>query len=544
MKKFLAILLCLVIAVSLFAGCNKDGDNKGGTAGNNGEKVTLEIGVKSDANITSFEDNAYTKWLEEQTGYDLTFYEFPATTADAKSVLGTMVVDGEMPDIIWNISLNEATRNDYGEDGYFIDLQDYFADKEGASKTFWERFALLSEEDQELNLRKMTNPETGAIYGVPHIETSLVDTMNYQAWINQTWLDELGLEAPTDPTSLRNVLQAFKDAKGDSCIPMIAYNGKMGANVVNWITNMFTHCDNNRMFSVGSDGKLYLPQTTDAYREALIYINQLRKDGLLSELTWTIASNAEIKSILAQTPTQVGVFVGHLTLSMNEGAETLFDYAPLDCYGYALLTDNNRSLSTYITESCENPDAAFNLMMVMTSEEGSLRMRYGEYGTNWTYADPGTKSGLGLDAEIKVLNDPWGTQNNVIWGQIHSTILLYAEGEVNQADEASATEWQLYKNKLVAEQVENFYAANEANDKSVICPTLVYTEEEEEYKKQYSSDCNDVISTYRGYFTTGKKDPTSDADWKEYLDKLDELGVQKWIEIAQTVYERQLKEGV
>lgn len=540
MKKLLAILLCLMMVITLFAGCNNNAstDETNGGEVVNGDQVVLEIGVLGNANVISFTDNAYTKWLEEQTGYKLKFYEFPATSADAKSVLSTMVVDGELPDILWNISLADAVISDYGEDGYFIDLKPYYDDKEGASKIFWERFALLSEDEQEANLRRITDPESGAMYSVPRIEQSLIDPMKYQAWINKAWLDELNLEAPTDPESLYNVLKAFKDAKGDSIIPMMGLEGGLGANLTNWIINMYTYCNNDRVFNVGTDGKLYLPQTTDVYREALIYINKLVKEGLLSPMTWTVTA-AEMKSITAQSPSMVGVFVGHLTLHVTQEAETLYDYVPLNCYGNAILTENLNSRATYITADCDYPDEAFNLLMTMTSKEGSMRMRYGEYGTNWTDADAGTKSFLGLDAEIKILKDPWATQQQATWGSINSTILINAEGEVNQIDETTMTQWQLYKNKIVAEQMTNFYAVNEANDKSMVCPVLVYTEEEDDYIRQIRSDCSGILTKYRSEFCNGVQDPNDDAAWDAYKKQLETLGVEEWIKLAQSVYDRQ-----
>ena len=542
MKKLFAMLLCLIMVISLFAGCNNTTttDNSGDTA-DNGDQVVLEIGVLGNANVISFTDNAYTKWLEEQTGYKLKFYEFPATSADAKSVLSTMVVDQKMPDIVWNVSLAEGVISDYGEDGYFIDLKPYFDDKEGASKIFWERFALLSEEEQESNLRRITDPESGAIYSVPRIEQSLIDPMKYQVWINQSWLDELNLEAPTDPDSLYNVLKAFKDAKGDSIIPMIGLEGGLGSSVTNWIINMFTYCNGDRVWNADANGKLYLPHTTDEYREALIFINKLVKEGLLSPMTWT-AKSAELKSITAQSPSMVGVFVGHLTLHVTQEAETLYDYVPLNCFGNAILSENLNSRATYITADCEAKglaDEAFNLLMVMTSKEGSMRMRYGEYGVNWTDADAGTKSFLGLDAEIKILKDPWATQQQATWGSINSTILINAEGEVNQIDESTMTEWQLYKNKIVAEQMTNFYAANENNDKIAPISALVYTEEEDEYINQIRSDCSGVLSKARSEFCNGVQDPTDDAAWEAYVKQLETLGIDKWMELAQTIYDRQ-----
>ena len=48
-------------------------------------------------------------------------------------------------------------------------------------------------------------------------------------WINQDWLDELGLEIPTNTDELYEVLKAFKENKGEDCIPLIMgpWSGKL-----------------------------------------------------------------------------------------------------------------------------------------------------------------------------------------------------------------------------------------------------------------------------------------------------------------------------
>ena len=63
-KKFLAIILALTVILSLCAGCKKSDelDDKFGADG----KVTIQVGLGSSAKVISFEDNALTKWLEEQ----------------------------------------------------------------------------------------------------------------------------------------------------------------------------------------------------------------------------------------------------------------------------------------------------------------------------------------------------------------------------------------------------------------------------------------------------------------------------------------------
>ena len=541
MKKLLAMLLCIVMILSLLAGC---GGGKEAEEPDDG-KIRLKIGLLQNATVMDYEENAFTKWLEEQTGYELEFQMFASNAGDAKSQLAAMVSTGEeLPDILWRMGLGDSVTREYGEQGYFLDLREFYEDRE-LSATFWERFENeLSEQEQKDNLQRMTDVDTGAIYTVPRIEGSTIDVMDYQVWINQAWLDELSLEAPTDPDSLYDVLVAFKN-RDSSCIPLIGAEDRLGADVVNWIVNMFIYCNDVRRFNVDENGQLSVPYVQDAYREALIYINKLVKEGLLSTMSWSIANDNDLKAIStpANGNAMAGIFVGHLTLHTSFGNKVLYDYVPLDCFGYALVNENLNSRGTYITYDCEHPEEAFKLLMTMFSEEGSIRMRYGEYGTNWEEADKGAKSALGNDAKIKVLQDPWTMTNNACWGAIDSTLLINAEGEATQFDEASMDEWTLFKSKIVAQMVDIYYARAQEKNPKVTCPALVYTLEEEERTEQIRSNCGQYINKSRSEFCTGTMNPNDDAQWQAYLDQLEQLGLQDWLDLAQTVYDRQLSEN-
>ncbi len=533
MKKILSMLLCLVMAIGLLAGCVTTSDGSDETK--EAEQITLTIGVLADPLVISFEENFYTKWLEEQTGYNLEFYEFPSSSADAKSVFSTMVVDGGMPDIIWDIDLGRDVAEEYGEDGYLVDLKPYFDDKEGASKIFWERFALLDETTQAYALSCMTARDSDAMYRMPELQTSAVDTMDSHMYINQAWLDKLGLEAPTDLESLYEVLKAFKTL-GDEVIPMIGDVGAMGSEIVNWLITLQTVYNPDGRFMADENGKLYVPEMTDGYREALIYINKLVTEGLLSPMCWTISAS-EAKAMNSVVPSNVGIFAGHLTLKMAQDSEAIFDYEALNLFGNAYVNLGITQLGTYITSACEHPDEAFNLLMNMYSEEGSKRLRYGVPGMNWVEADEGAKSNLGWDADIKVLHDPYDNTQQINWGKIGSTILLYAEGETAQVSE-DASDWVKKKNELTAAQVENYYAAYEATDWSGLVRNQVFTSEENEYIKQIKSDCDGFISKTRAEFCTGEKDPNDDAAWDAYLAELKTLGIDEYMKIAQGAYDR------
>ena len=548
MKKWIALLLCLATLVTLLTGCGKKeetvSDQPGATTSGDAaaDGVTITIGLPRSALVTDYDNNAFTNWLEEQTGYNIQFQYFQASTSDAKTQLSTMMVSGEkLPDILYNFQLSDDLIKEYGDDGYFLDLRDYYADKEGVSRVFWERLQEIPEEEQVTNVRRMTDVENGAMYSLPCIQTSDIDTMDYQMWINQTWLDELGLQAPTDPDELYEVLKAFKQRDPD-CVPLAGIENSMGGDVINWIVNMFTYCDDTRRWNVDETGKLYMPYTTDDYRQALIYMHKLVQEGLMTPLCWTIKIQ-EMQALTspADNDPMVGIFAGHLTLHVTPGSEVLYNYKPLDLFGNAVINENINRRSTFITTDCENPDAAFALAMALYSKEAGWRLRYGEQGVNWDYADAGTESYLGKPAEIKILDDPFAKLNSCLWGDMAASLLTDAEGE--SAEKVEGTDaWADYKNTIVAEQVANYHAAAEANNPKTLCPPLIQTTQEKDEILQIKSDVLTIINKCRAQFANGELDPNDDAAWNDYLAQLDTLGLAQYQAQSQAIYDRQLSE--
>lgn len=546
MKKWIALLLCLATLVTLLTGCGKKeetvsdqpGASTSGDAAADG--VTITIGLPRSALVTDYDNNAFTNWLEEQSGYSIQFQYFQASTSDAKTQLSTMMVSGEkLPDILYNFQLSDDLIKEYGDDGYFLDLRDYYADREGASKVFWERLQEIPEEEQVTNVRRMTDVENGAMYSLPCIQTSDIDTMDYQMWINQTWLDELGLQAPTNPDELYEVLKAFKQRDPD-CVPLAGIENSMGGDVINWIVNMFTYCDDTRRWNVDETGKLYMPYTTDDYRQALIYMHKLVQEGLMTPLCWTIKIQ-EMQALTspADNDPMVGIFAGHLTLHVTPGSEVLYNYKPLDLFGNAVINENINRRSTFITTDCENPDAAFALAMALYSKEAGWRLRYGEQGVNWDYADAGTESYLGKPAEIKILDDPFAKLNSCLWGDMAASLLTDAEGESAEKVEGRDA-WADYKNTIVAEQVANYHAAAEANNPKTLCPPLIQTTQEKDEILQIKSDVLTIINKCRAQFANGELDPNDDAAWNDYLAQLDTLGLAQYQAQSQAIYDRQL----
>ena len=547
MKKFLAILLALTLLLGLCACGGGEKEQSGGKDANG--KITLSIGIPTNAKIMSLEENALTKWLEEQCDIEIEFVEYAGGTDVSTQISTTVAARQELPDILYGIGLNDGAITTYGKDGYFVDLTPYYEDKEGASKNFWSRIEeALTPEQQDTVIRKITDGDTGKIYAVPTIETSTIDKRNYQPWINQTWLDKLGLAMPQNIDDLYNVLVAFntKDPNGNGDptdeIPLFGSEKSGGnAQVVNWIMNMFMYYDENHKWQdYNGDGQLEFMYTQEAYREGMKFINKLYKEELLTNMLYT-ASGAEMKQITtpASNLAMCGIFVGHLTIHCTMGNEVMYEYVPMPLWGNAVEGDLSCSKSTFITADCDYPDKAFEVLMTLFSWEGSMRVRYGEYGVNWADADEGAKSDMGLDAVYKLISDPLTQQNTAHWGKIASCFNHYAEGETAQISE-NMDEWTAKKSAMHAESRRIFEAAVEANNPKSVCPTLVTSTEEQESSEAVRTNINDLTGKKEMAFVTGVgADINNDADWNDFQKQMEELGLAEYQKYVQTAYDRQ-----
>ena len=79
------MLLCLAMVMSLFAACG-DGNGTTNNKGNDGDNNKITIGMPQDTKvIPNYDENAYTKWLEAESGYDIGFVLYNSAAADYKT---------------------------------------------------------------------------------------------------------------------------------------------------------------------------------------------------------------------------------------------------------------------------------------------------------------------------------------------------------------------------------------------------------------------------------------------------------------------------
>lgn len=502
-----------------------------------GEKATLTIGMERSAVVEDYDTSPATLYLEEQTGIDLEFVLFEGDDIATQWALMT-TGNEKLPDIMLGFGpfSDQNVLFEYGRDGYLIDLTDLL---EEYGYYFWDKYEQLPEVDQERIFNLGTDPETGAFYAMPTYIFQAEDSWSTVQAINQKWLDAVGMEAPTTIEELYDVLKAFatQDPNGNGIadeVPMVGMAKGWVADICNYIVNAYVYYNPDYLLNV-TDGQIWAPFATDEYREAMIFINQLCSENLLSTMNFTIKDYSEAQAFItpANGTSSVGIFAGCPILMCAQDNELLWEYtalAPLqaatDKGGYGAPSAAYLQFKTAITCDCENVELAMKFLDFLNSTGAVMAIRHGQEGYAWEAAE-GTNI-FGNSAVYKMLP----TEKKTTYGGIQGFIVREVDGAPVFVDDGS---WLSLTDKLTGEMDQ---ANKTAPQPEEIVYEFVYNAEETAVAAEAESQIKTYVKDARAQFATGVLDPNDDGDWQEYLDALDTMGLQEYLEVSQAAYDR------
>jgi len=532
MKKIISMLLAFIMLLGTVTGCGKELNVEEMPEGT----VTLTVGLPQYSVISDYDENAFTKYLEETTNVDIEFVSFSSSNAEYAQQLALMCsANEELPDILLGFQIGRYAMNQYGEDGYFIDLTDYI---EAYAPNYQAQLEKLDDETREYIVEKGKHIETNAYYGMPRVNNcETTDLLQSMMHINKTWLDKLGLQVPTTIEELRTVLQAFKtqDPNGNGQADEVPILGKEG--IINYITNAFVLYQQNS-YNI-TDGKAWDPVMTDEFRQALIYMNQLVKDDLYPKLCFSISSETEYKTLISPTegPSKVGIFVGHPERRTSANTDALNEFIALPSLsdatgkgGYTVSSALGVDWMAFITKDCEYPAAAMKFLDAWYMDETIAVQRHGEKGVDWIEEEG--KTPYGTDAHIKVVNSEaffsgsstWAI--NVLGVLTHWNYLAIQQegtGRIAQSGRIQSELWDVMQNGKKPKET----AAN-----------LIYTDEEYELREEKAGTIDSYIVSETILFVSGQKDPSDNAVWNEFLSTLKGLGRKELLDVCQSAYSR------
>lgn len=489
------------------------------------EPITITVGYMRSANAPAYETMQVWKDFQEMTGVTIEFVELPLT--NASETFNLLMATGEYPDV-WYGRIADVEKSTidamYGPSGVFLELNDLIDQYAPNVKNMFETENMVREKISV----------DGKIYSLPRVTNSNNQYVEDKWYINQVWLDKVGLAVPTTPAELRTVLEAFRDndvnGNGDPNdeIPMSLWAGYygMGSLYGPWgvVDNQFNHM-------MVRDGKMIFVPSAEGYREGLAYWRDMYADGLLWDQTFTIG-NDQFNAVAQGEYPVFGSFLRHVG-DYVVGSDRYFDYThvgPLKGEDGTQLWKNTESPTIYkdcfiITDKCKYPEVAIRLADYFYTVQGTLEFVNGPENLTWKWNEDGTFTNI--PAPEGISTDDW-MNGNAPGG--YSTI--YVSGELSKMGKPMDPE------SLPARIGEDFvkHAERYKPYQSLeYCPTLSFTPEEQEELDLIRGTIFSYVKEMEAKFIIGQEDL---AVWDQYVSTLDQMGLAKLLEIYQIAYDR------
>ncbi len=503
------------------------------------EPTVLKILVSNGEQISDFNDNAYTKWLEEKTGVDLQIEVVNST--DAQTKLNLVLASGDLPDILLGFPATSSLLAQQGAQGTFVALNDLMAKYGDETKRVFEK-----ERPQLLPLN--TSPD-GKIYGLPEINECFHCFLSQKMWVYKPWLDKLGIAIPTTTDEFEAMLKAFKekDPNGNGIADEVPYSGNSASDnaggwhnsVEQFLINSFVFYDRiqqDRLVLI--DGKVQAAYAQPGYKEGLRFLNKLYAEGLIDPNA-LIQDNAALLQLGSQKEPHLlgavsggwmGTFTEAKTLAQGGEMDNWIAIPPLKGPGgvqTAAYAPWGFSVGRFIiTNKAAHPDVAFRLADLMYSYEATMRDTFGVEGTDWIKPPEGELGINGKQAAYRTTAN-WGEgMTNTSWRQ---TGMTYRTSDFRLSQSA--------KDQFV--EVPLFEASNAmlpfAPKIEDLIPPLTYSDSDAKEVTEIQLAVKTYVDEMLTKFITG--DANIDAEWDTYLATLDSQGLPRLLEISQKAYD-------
>ena len=519
------------------------------------EKVTLDVFVyASNTGGGTMQDNYVTDWIEEQTNIHLNFV-YDVDGDEAKTNLNLVMSDpSSMPDIFLATRWSKAETALYAEQGLLLQLDDYLADAKR-----WNELNEISPSRKG----DLTLPD-GHIYTYGADGESYHNNFQNRMWIYKPWVDLLNDgKMPETTEELYDFMVKVKtqDPNGNGLndeVPMTGYIGGWSSDPTVWLINSFIQCNNplsNTNPTIGAglaveNGKITYSVMQDAYKDALVYIHRLYKEGLLDTQTFTQDSNQ-----FATTLNEGDHLVALHAAGRNQADKANFDSGKDgDWINWTVLEPvagpdgvrlAARDLNNYfgsalgiLSANCRYPEIAIALFDFLASEEGTRVQSDGPKGFAWDYVTEGTSLGGGTATyKVTKIGDDFDWIGNGFAKEYE---------HVNwPSDVLIRTDHVAYRSEILVEDTEKnleyiLQKAAErysvyAPDLDQIVPNIAFDTETAQKISEYSLTIGGYVNQATVQFITGDLD--IEKEWDNYLNTLKNMGVEDYLNLYQAQYD-------
>lgn len=544
LKKVCALSLAGIFVAGSLAGC---GNNSKETTNNKKTEVAKsDIGntsvdttsqedkykdeivitaIRATKETVNVKDDLLAKVLKEKFNIVLDVTEIPNN--DYVTKMSLIFASGEAPDFFYSLR-PEWNLNEWTEAGYLKGLT------QDEVKQYLPNYVNVFSQEEWDNVYSNTHYTDGSIYYFPGKRNSAVD----MAWVyRKDTFDKLGLEYPKTTDEMYEVLKAIKESTGR--IPYVSANPTQ----VLWAFSGFLQAFGmpelaiRELSYVDPTTNEFIPYafSEDNYRDFLIYMNKLYKEGLIWQECATATGDQVTKFQSSGNGYVLWGYPATLkkydSISQNTDAEAEWDWSEDMVSVNSDKVFYKRNVY-YTADGCGfNANISDEKFQRMTdylnwaaSEEGQMFHTYGVEGVTYEIKDGKPVYLEKFQNPIKAEGEKVGT-----YGISGSNGFISAHPIVNEIYNPVLVE---LKETFVDRDGYNFFMA----------PIMNYTEEENQRIVDIQTSINDARDEYAAKFIMGQVDPSNDTHWEKYLDILNKLGLEELKSVKTAAYKRGLEQ--
>lgn len=413
MNRLFSLLLVIALVLSLFSSCKKEetpsteaGSNESdtGTVDNTPEEVVLDVVLNVPAEI-DLENNPVLEKAHELTGIRLNIEAPPQNEYWDRTRI--IVASGDYPDMM--LQGTDVDMELWAEEGILANLDDKIKDYPNLMANItsgqWSDARALS---------------TGHIVAVPRPNAH--DRRGYI--INQTWLDNLGLEAPETIEEFVEVSRAFTfddpDMNGKDDTYGVTFSSTTGRNPLFSQTTDFVSTAYNMSVHWGMpdvDGSFHTRATSELFYDYLDLFKDMYEEGILdreliinksyeNDVIGAMIKNrvgivqASAKSYITEFITandkELDEYTFHAPLKLTEDSDPIYTLPPSNWAAFHIFADSDKI------------DDALRFLDFCNSEEGYILFTFGVEGLHYNSYDIETRTIDRTPEQIEALKNVVG----------------------------------------------------------------------------------------------------------------------------------------
>ena len=539
-KKFIILLFATVLAFVVFAGCDSNGGDTpappagGGAAGTatadtgdtvaNGlvnrtgfpivnEPITVNIMTMMTPLQIEWNDMMIWEVYEEMTGITVNFESVPQEFVSERRNL-IMAAGGELPDAFMGMGFTPAETSRFGTQGMLIPLNDLMDELAPAFRHQMDIFPSIR--------AGLTMPD-GNIYSFTYVLGAGAVTQGAYMFFNGEVLDMLGMDVPETLEDFREFLRRSIE---------VDFNGQ--GNSVGFATSdvraldrlfgpffgLYNRGGAHQFVDIDQDGNIRFQQTTQNYKDMLMFLNSLYEEGLLDTEIYSQENMTNLIAMGEQGRLMSFQFINAAIIGSTYGDMMRGMTVPLT-YPSLGYTERRWAQSPpfggnpfVISHTSNYPEALVRWVDYFYTPSGNRMFFMGFEGVTWEYDEDGRPQ-----YNDYVLNHPDG----IMFEQVLGAYVPWAGGgnpSIAGDDYFRGGEMM----PITMATAEAFYPYRLQH----IWPSFMWPAQAADDMAAITADLLTYLNENRALFITGRR---SFDEWDDFVRGFDALRIDRFLEV-------------